>query len=77
MAIAKGKTNAGQGGKRGHSNMDHWDFTEAIKAAARKDRRLKAKVEIKEGLADFHDKSQPGENRLSEHSKHNLQIERD
>ena len=50
MAIAKGKSNAGQGGKRGHSNMDHWDYTEAIKAGARKQRRLDAKIEIKDGL---------------------------
>ena len=43
MAILKGKSNAGQGGKRGHSNMDHWMYTEEIKEAARKARRLEAK----------------------------------
>ena len=42
----KGKANGGQGGKLGHSNMDHWVFTEEIKAAARKQRRLEAKEEI-------------------------------
>jgi hypothetical protein len=50
MAILKGKANAGQGGKRGHSNQDHWVFTEEIKEAARKQRRLDAKIEIKNGL---------------------------
>ena len=53
MAIPKGKSDAGQGGKRGHSNMDHWDYTEAIKAAARKQRRLEAKTKIKEGLEEL------------------------
>lgn len=52
MAILKGKANAGQGGKRGHSNMDHWMFTEEIKEAARKQRRLDAKEQISEGLIE-------------------------
>ena len=52
MAIAKGKANAGQGGKRGHSNQDHWLYTEEIKEAARKQRRLDAKIEIKDGLSE-------------------------
>jgi hypothetical protein len=42
----KGKANGGQGGKLGHSNMDHWVYTEEIKAAARKQRRLEAKEQI-------------------------------
>ena len=53
MAIAKGKANAGQGGKRGHSNQDHWVFTEEVKDAARKQRRLDAKLEIKDGLDEL------------------------
>ncbi len=53
MAILKGKANAGQGGKLGHSNQNHWEFTEEIKEAARKRRRLNAKVEIAMGLAEF------------------------
>ena len=53
MAILKGKTNAGQGGKFGHSNQDHWQYTEEIKEAARKWRRLRAKSEIASGLAEF------------------------
>jgi hypothetical protein len=53
VAIGKGKSEAGQGGKRGHSNMDHWDYTEAIKEAARKQRRLEAKIQIKDGLDEL------------------------
>ena len=53
MAISKGKVNAGQGGKIGHSNQDHWMYTEEIKEAARKWRRLKAKSEIVEGLEEL------------------------
>ena len=53
MAISKGKVEGGQGGKRGHSNMDHWEFTEEIKLAARKRRRLVAKAEIKLALIEF------------------------
>lgn len=52
MGILKGKPDAGQGGKRGHSNMDHWVFTEEIKEASRKRRRIVAKAEITEGLAE-------------------------
>ena len=53
MAIAKGKTDAGQGGKLGHSNQDHWDYTEAIKLAARKSRRLQARKQASEGLKEY------------------------
>ncbi len=52
MGILKGKPDAGQGGKRGHSNMDHWEFNEEIKEAARKRRRISAKTEITEGLVE-------------------------
>ena len=52
MAISKGKSEAGQGGKRGHSNMDHWMFTEEVKTAARKQRRLDAKIEIRDALSE-------------------------
>ena len=43
MAIDKQKIEGGQGGRRGHSNMCHWDYTEDIKAATRKLRRAQAK----------------------------------
>jgi hypothetical protein len=46
VAIMKGPANGGQGGKLGHSNMDHWVYTEEIKAASRKVRRLIARQEI-------------------------------
>ena len=52
MAISKGVADAGQGGKRGHSNMDHWEFNDEIKEAARKRRRLNAKIEVELGLAE-------------------------
>jgi len=63
VSIAKGKSDAGQGGKRGHSNQDHWDFTEAIKEAARKQRRLDAKKEVRKELREYHDDSKPNPNR--------------
>ena len=53
MAILKGKANAGQGGKIGHSNQDHWQYTEEIKEAARKWRRIVDKLEITAGLEEF------------------------
>ena len=59
MAISKGRSDGGQGGKRGHSNMDHWDFTEEIKLAARKGRRLEAKCDIKEGVDEYHEDAAP------------------
>ncbi len=52
MAILKGKADAGQGGRIGHSNQDHWITTEEIKEAARKWRRLQAKSEIAAGLEE-------------------------
>ena len=51
MGIRKGKTEGGSGGKRGHSNMDHWVTTEEIKTASRKRRRLEAKKLIVSELA--------------------------
>jgi hypothetical protein len=53
MSILKGRPDAGQGGKRGHSNMDHWEFTEEIKLAARKRRRHEAKLEISAALREM------------------------
>ena len=43
MANPKIKTEGGQGGRRGHSNMSHWTYTEEIKDAARKRRRIESK----------------------------------
>lgn len=53
MAIIKGKANAGQGGRIGHSNQNHWGPTEEVKDAARKWRRLQAKAEIAAGLTEI------------------------
>ena len=33
------KTEGGQGGRRGHSNMSHWEYTEVIKVESKKARR--------------------------------------
>lgn len=61
MAIPKIKTEGGQGGRRGHSNMAHWMYTEEIKDAARKRRRKESKeivraatvsVELEGGIGD-------------------------
>ena len=46
----KNKIDAGQGGKRGHSNMAHWIETAELKEFARKARRLDAKSAIRDGL---------------------------
>lgn len=53
------KTEGGSGGRRGHSNMEHWEYTEEIKQAARvrrrsEDRRLarRALDEHKDGDSD-------------------------
>ena len=56
MSILKGRPDAGQGGKRGHSNMDHWEFTEEIKLAARKRRRHEAKRQISAALKEMANK---------------------
>jgi hypothetical protein len=44
LGIRKMKTEGGSGGKRGHSNMTHWDYTEEIKRRSRKARRAQAKT---------------------------------
>jgi hypothetical protein len=44
------KLEAGQGGKKGHSNMSHWEGTEVIKKEAKKRRRNYAKKIIKQEL---------------------------
>ena len=50
MGLLKHKTEGGSGGKRGHSNMDHWIYTDEIKTATRKRRRLEAKETVREVL---------------------------
>jgi ketosteroid isomerase-like protein len=50
MGIPKGPTEGGSGGKRGHSNMEHWMTTEEIKSATKKRRRLDSKQIVREEL---------------------------
>lgn len=42
----KTPTEGGSGGKRGHSNMEHWVYTAEIKDAARVQRRIADKKEV-------------------------------
>lgn len=42
------KSEGGSGGKRGHSNMTHWDKTAQVKRLARKARRANDKREANE-----------------------------
>jgi hypothetical protein len=51
MGVLKGKSEGGSGGKRGHSNMDHWVTTEELKSASRKRGRLNSKRVIREETA--------------------------
>jgi hypothetical protein len=50
MGILKGPSEGGSGGKRGHSGMEHWGFTEEVKQAARKRRRLDDKKVVRDEL---------------------------
>lgn len=43
----------GSGGKRGHSNMVHWFFTEEIKDAARVRRRQDDKHEVRAAMREL------------------------
>ena len=52
MANLKVANRGGQGGGLGHSNMEHWTYTEEVKQAARKKRRTDAKNAIQAGLED-------------------------
>jgi hypothetical protein len=47
MGWGKGKTRAGSGGKRGHSNMDHWLFNDEEKEYARRRARLEGKEAVR------------------------------
>jgi hypothetical protein len=50
MAIMKGPTEGGSGGKRGHSNMEHWIYSHEVKRAAKKKRRLESKKKSRDAL---------------------------
>lgn len=48
MGVDHYPTEGGSGGKRGHSNMEHWDDTAAIKDAARRRRRSEDRRAVEE-----------------------------
>lgn len=52
MGLLKHKTEGGSGGKRGHSNMDHWVYNHEVKAAAKKRRRLQAKQIVRKTFTE-------------------------
>lgn len=47
------KVEGGQGGKRGHSNMTHWESTEDIKTATRIQRRRSGRIEVDDQLKEL------------------------
>ena len=47
MSTYKGPTEGGSGGKRGHSNMEHWVTTEELKESSKVRRRKNGKKEIR------------------------------
>lgn len=53
IGIRTTKIEAGQGGRLGHSNMAHYDYTEHIKAACRKARRLQGKAIIRREFKEW------------------------
>lgn len=57
MGNNKTPSEGGSGGKRGHSNMEHWGFTDEVKEHARKKRRLDSKDQIEEQLDTEDDSS--------------------
>lgn len=48
MASQIKRTEGGSGGKKGHSNMAHWDRTEEIKERTKRLRRRQDKIICKE-----------------------------
>lgn len=53
MGTLKLKSSGGSGGKRGHSNMDHWFFNDETKTAARTQRRIEGKKASREGISEY------------------------
>ncbi len=50
MSTYKGPTEGGSGGKRGHSNMEHWVTTEELKESSKVRRRNNERKEIDKEL---------------------------
>jgi len=61
MGLLKHKTEGGSGGKRGHSNMNHWVCSDEIKVATRKRRRFEAREIIRKTLTE----TVPGDSRFA------------
>lgn len=57
MSINKGPTEGGSGGKRGHSNMEHWEYTEEIKKSTKTLRRKNSKEIIRSDIKDYQEKN--------------------
>ena len=55
MGIGLRKTECGQGGRRGRSNMTHYDASEWLKAGSRKLRRMQSKRITAEAMAELDD----------------------
>jgi hypothetical protein len=63
-SLKKVPSEGGSGGKRGHSAMEHWAYTQEIKAAARHTRRVQDRQEALQGLIELENDG-PGVNDLS------------
>ena len=59
--LKKTPSEGGSGGKRGHSNMEHWVYTDEIKAAARLKRRQDDESTTQQGLEEFAEASKSEE----------------
>jgi hypothetical protein len=53
MSSNSKKTEGGSGGKLGHSNMTHWEYTEVIKKESRKIRRRNNKKEVESQIKEI------------------------
>ncbi len=53
MSNPKGPSEGGSGGKLGHSNMEHWGYTDEVKEAAKVTRRIEDKVTSESGTRDY------------------------
>jgi hypothetical protein len=55
MGTTKGPSEGGTGGKRGHSNMEHWGYTDEVKEESRRIRRQDDKRKSEAGITDHKD----------------------
>jgi hypothetical protein len=54
--MSENKTEAGNGGKLGHSNMSHYVTTEELKAESRPRRRANDKKIVRKGVSEYEDR---------------------